>query len=146
MHPEPTHLTQKATPDQSSPDQSTHNQYGYDSNDNSFSPSRHDGEESGRSSPSPGQGVVAANSSAIDAEADERASRQLSPTASSRTGSPVDHIIAHEQASVLKSKGRRQRPIFSVVPSLRVSDHQHIALTDFPNGKILYTSPYVLAH
>ncbi|KAL8740023.1 MAG: hypothetical protein Q9190_007229 [Brigantiaea leucoxantha] len=77
MHPEPTHLTQKATPDQSSPDQSTHNQYGYDSNDNSFSPSRHDGEESGRSSPSPGQGVVAANSSAIDAEADERASLSL---------------------------------------------------------------------
>ena len=59
-------------------------------------------------------------------------SRWLSSSSSSRTGSPVDRIIEHENATISKSK--RQSPVFTVIRRSRRAGGSCVNLTDFPNG------------
>lgn len=97
-------------------------------------PYREDGldEDLSAQRPNFGLNTSASSSSSADSARREYSPSSLSSRSSARSGSPVDRIIEHEQATAKSSKKKKESTSFVILP--RKGGPPGTPLTNFPNG------------
>ncbi|KAL8817268.1 MAG: hypothetical protein Q9223_003873 [Gallowayella weberi] len=145
MQPEPTEVTQKASHTSALVNQPS-SQYGYrDHRAPAVSLLRNEDRAVADDSIPARDAGLSDDAIILDSEKNSYArQRRVSSTSSKssrRTGSPVDRIIEHEQASVPSPKRKNDGPAFTIVRPKSLG-HSRLNLTDFPNEVLTH----VLSH